>query len=177
MSLRPLSLLLAVAACAHSGPGTPPLRTVERVDLDRYMGTWYEIASFPQSFQKGCVASTADYTLRPDGEVTVLNRCRDGSFDGKERSATGRAWVVDPQTNARLEVSFFWPFRGDYWIIDLDPEYRWAVVGAPNRKYLWILARQRTLDEAIYQGIVSRAQAQGFEPSRLQRTPQPPAGG
>ncbi|MBK6849084.1 MAG: lipocalin family protein [Proteobacteria bacterium] len=134
----------------------PPLQTVARVELSRYLGTWYEIANFPQRFQRGCTATMATYTLRADGDLEVLNRCRKGSLDGKEKSALGRARVVDSTTNAKLEVSFFRPFWGDYWIIDLGADYEHAVVGHPGRDYLWILARQPTLAEATYQGIVER---------------------
>jgi apolipoprotein D and lipocalin family protein len=146
---------------------------VERVDLGRYTGTWFEISAIPQRFQKGCVATSATYTLRPDGQIDVLNRCRKEKLDGPEKSARGKAWVVDPRTNAKLKVSFFWPFRGDYWIIDLDPEYRFAVVGHPDRTYCWILARERHMDEATYEGILERLRGQGYDTGRLVRTLQP----
>ncbi len=151
----------------------PPLETVAHVDLSRYVGTWYEIASFPQSFQRGCTATTATYTLREDGDVDVLNRCRKGSVDGEERSARGRARVVDRATNAKLKVSFFRPFWGDYWIVDLADDYSYAVVGHPGRDYLWILARTPTMADATYRSILARLQAQGYETSRLVRTLQP----
>ena len=166
------ALALAAAACAHA-PSGPPLRTVERVDLARYAGTWYEIATIPMSFQKGCVAVTATYRPLPDGDVEVVNRCRDGTLDGKERSATGRAWPVDA-SNAKLEVQFFWPFKGDYWIVDLGPDYEYAVVGHPARKYLWILSRTPRMDEGLYQAILGRLREQGYDLARLERTLQPP---
>jgi apolipoprotein D and lipocalin family protein len=150
----------------------PPLETVPYVDLSRYLGTWYEIASFPQRFQRGCTATTATYTLRDDGDIDVLNRCREGSIDGKEKSALGRARVADRATNAKLEVSFFRPFWGDYWIIDLSDDYSYAVVGHPSRDYLWILARNPTMAEETYQSLVARLQARGYETSRLVRTRQ-----
>lgn len=102
----------------------PPLETVAHVDLARYLGTWYEIASFPHTLQRGCTATTATYSLRSDGDIDVLNRCRKGSIDGEEKTALGRARVVDRSTNAKLEVSFFRPFWGDYWIIYLDKDYQ-----------------------------------------------------
>jgi apolipoprotein D and lipocalin family protein len=158
----------------------PPLQAVPRVEIARYLGTWYEIANFPQRFQRGCTGTTATYTLRDDGEIDVFNRCRKDSLDGEEKSARGRARVVDRVTNAKLEVSFFRPFWGDYWIIDLSDDYSYAVVGHPGRDYLWILARGPTMAEGTYQGITARLQAQGYETSRLVRTPQvkvaPPAG-
>jgi apolipoprotein D and lipocalin family protein len=151
----------------------PPLKTVPHVDLARYLGTWYDVASFPQRFQRGCTGTTATYTKRPDGEVDVLNRCRRGSLEGKEDSARGRARVADGATNAKLKVSFFRPFWGDYWIIDLGPDYEYAVVGHPSRDYLWIISRTPTIDAAVYDGIIARLRAQGYEVERLNRTPQP----
>jgi len=152
----------------------PQLETVAHVDLSRYIGTWYEIANFPQIFQRGCTATTASYTLRGDGDIDVLNRCRKGSIDGEEKSALGRAHVVDRSTNAKLVVSFFRPFWGDYWIIDLADDYSYAVVGHPSRDYLWILSRTPSMDPGLYEGILRRLAAQGYETSRIVRTSQPP---
>jgi apolipoprotein D and lipocalin family protein len=165
--------LAMLAGCAPSGPGLPPLHTVAQVDLPRYMGTWYEIASYPHRFQKGCVASRADYRLLADGKVEVVNQCREERLDGPLKSVTGTARVVDATTNARLEVSFFRPFWGDYWIIDLDPGYRWAMVGHPSRDYLWILSRTPTLDETVYQQLLAGLPAKGYDQARLRRTLQP----
>ncbi len=150
----------------------PRLQTVQQVDLNRYMGTWYEIASFPQRFQKGCVASMATYSLRKDGKVTVLNQCRNRALDGKLRTAKGTAWVVDKHTNAKLKVRFFWPFSGDYWIIDLGPDYEYAVVGHPDRTYLWILCRKPQMDSDTYEGILQRLKAQHYDVGRLKKTVQ-----
>ncbi len=174
---RATHLLWAILAAGCSTSTTerqrlPRLETVAHVDLSRYVGTWYEIASFPQSFQRGCTATTATYTLRKDGDIDVLNRCRQGALDGEERSARGRARVVDRATNAKLEVSFFRPFWGDYWIIDLADDYSYAVVGHPGRDYLWILARTPTMPDPTYQRILARLRAQGYETSRLVRTVQ-----
>jgi apolipoprotein D and lipocalin family protein len=148
----------------------PPLETVAYVDLSRYLGTWHEIASFPQRFQRGCTATTANYTLRPDGDIDVLNSCRLGSVDGSEKTALGRARVTDRTTNAKLEVSFFRPFWGAYWIVDLAEDYSYAVVGHPGRDYLWILSRTSTMTEPTYQAIALRLEKQGYETSRLVRT-------
>ena len=153
----------------------PQLETVAHVDLSRYIGTWYEIANFPQIFQRGCTATTASYTLRGDGDIDVLNRCRKESIDGEEKLAIGRAHVVDLTTNAKLVVSFFRPFWGDYWIIDLADDYSYAVVGHPSRDYLWILSRTPSMDPGLYEGILRRLAAQGYETSRLVRTLQPPS--
>ncbi len=169
---------LGCATSATKRLGLPPLQTVAHVELSRYLGTWYEIASFPQRFQRGCTATTATYTLRADGDIDVLNRCRKGTLDGEKDSALGRARVVDRSTNAKLEVSFFRPFWGDYWIIDYADDYSYAVVGHPGRDYLWILAREPTMAEETYQRIIERLQVQGYETRRLVRTLQvavPPA--
>jgi len=151
----------------------PPLQTVPQVELDRYLGTWYEIARFPQWFQKNCVASKATYALREDGKMTVLNECRDKTLDGKLRTAKGTAWAVDKNTNAKLKVRFFWPFSGDYWVIDLGPDYEYAVVGHPKRTYLWILSRTPRMDPGTYDAILERLKAQGYDLGPLIKTPQP----
>lgn len=163
--------LLAVLGCA----GRPePLPVVEHVNLERYLGTWYEIARYPAPFQEGCTATTATYSLREDGEIRVMNRCHVGSPSGELREAEGRARVVDPETNAKLEVTFFWPFWGDYWILALDDEYRWSLVGEPRRKYLWILSRTPVMSEETYRAILQRLPALGYDPDRLIVTEQPP---
>ena len=165
--------LCGCAATTTERRRLPELKTVLHVDLSRYLGTWYDIASFPQRFQQGCTGTTATYALRADGDLDVLNRCRKGSLDGEEDSASGRARVVDKTTNAKLKVSFFRPFWGDYWIIDLGSDYEYAVVGHPGRDYLWILSRTPVMDPAVYQGILERLKAQGYEVGRLNRTLQP----
>ncbi len=172
-TVPPLLLLIGLAGMARA---QLPLETVERVDIDRYLGTWFEIASYPAWFAKNCTGVTAEYSLRGDDRLQVVNRCYKGSLDGKLKEARGRAKVVDQDTNAKLKVSFFGPFWGDYWVIDLDSEYRWAVVGEPKRKYLWILSRTPTLDQETLEGILSRLPAMSYDPDRLQWTPQPETG-
>ena len=155
---------------AAASSGQPGLQTTPRVDLLRYMGSWYEIARLDHRFQKDCIGSSAEYTLRSDGEVDVLNRCVSGK-DGSRREAKGRAWSVDPVTNSRLKVSFFWPFRGDYWIVELGENYEYSVVGSPDRKYLWVLAREPVMDETLYSGIVERLRRLGYPVDSLVRRP------
>jgi len=159
-----------LAAC---GGRHPELPTVEHLDLQRYLGTWYEIARYPAPFQEGCVATGATYSLREDGGIRVLNRCLVERFDGELREAEGRAKIVDKNTDAKLKVTFFWPFYGDYWVLGLGPDYEWALVGAPSRKYLWILSRSRQMDPAVYADIVARLPALGYDPEQLLVTPQP----
>lgn len=157
-----------LASCVFSPHGSDMLavQTVAHVDLNRYVGLWYEIGRYPNSFQKGCRDSTAMYTVRPDGEIDVLNSCRD-ERDNKLREAKGRAWVVDKTSNARLKVTFFWPFRGDYWIIDLGREYEYAVVGTPNRQYLWILSRTPEMHPDVLAKILENIDKQGFDRDKL----------
>lgn len=134
---------------AAQSPGlvNAPVASVAAVDLARYAGKWFEIASFPMFFQRQCVGDTsASYALGADGRVEVSNRCRtENGFD----EAKGVATVVEGWGNSRLKVSFFWPFKSDYWVMGLDNDYRWAVVGNPNRKYLWVLSRTPQLLQTL----------------------------
>ena len=161
------SLVVLVAASSDPKDKLPPVETVKGVDLVRYMGKWFEIAAFPQRFQKGCHCTTAEYELTAKSNVQVVNTCRRGGADGKVSRAKGKAWVVPNSGNARLKVQFFWPFKGNYWIIDLAEDYSYAVVGDPTRKYLWILSRTARMDAALYAEIAARTAAQGFDTSRL----------
>lgn len=148
------------------------LSTVPYVDLAKYAGKWYEIASFPQRFQKGCNCTTAEYTLTDKGYVIVENRCNRDSINGRQTYIKGKAFVVANNGNAKLKVQFFWPFKGDYWIIDLAKDYSYAVVGHPNRKYLWILSRTPTMNETIYRQIIASIQDKGFDSTKIKRTTQ-----
>jgi len=170
---RLFALAPLCAAALGCGAPLPPPTTVARVDLDRYLGRWFEIARLPFRVQRGCHGTTATYSRSPDGTLRVVNRCRDGSLTGKVRTAVGKAWVVDRGTNAKLKVQFFWPFRGDYWVLALGPDYEWALVGTPSRRYLWILSRTPALPPATFDDIVRQAAAQGYDTTRLLRTPQP----
>ena len=168
--LLPL-LLISLLGCDE--PETSTLQAVPSVDVEQYMGTWYEIANFPMRFQEGCTGTTATYALDGD-QVSVVNRCFKDSLDGEEEVAKGRARVVDTETNAKLEVSFFRPFWGAYWIIDLADDYSYAVVGHPDRSYLWILSRTPQLDEQVYAGILERlVDESGYDLSNLKVTEQP----
>jgi apolipoprotein D and lipocalin family protein len=141
------------------------------VDLRQYLGRWYEIARYEQSFQRGCKGVTADYALRADGSIDVLNRCRKGQ--GKISAARGRAKVVDAQTGAKLKVSFFGPFYGDYWVLDHADDYSWSIVGEPSGRYLWILHREATPPEAQVRQLIERARGLGYDTAMLLRTEQP----
>lgn len=175
--MKALSFILLcglIAGC--SAERQDPLDTVPYVDLQKYMGTWYEIASFPNWFQQDCTGTTANYSLNSDHTVTVINKCFKSNLTGKEITANGTAYVPDPTTNSKLKVSFFGPFYGDYWIIELGANYDYAVVGHPNRKYLWILSRIPQMDIGLYNQIVNRLKIKKFDVTRLQKTVQPPLG-
>ncbi|MBK7305489.1 MAG: lipocalin family protein [Saprospiraceae bacterium] len=165
-----ISLLGSFSFIKNSKNPDQSLQTVPRVDLQKYAGKWFEIASFPQSFQKGCYCTTAEYTLHEKGYVIVENRCNKGSVDGKQSYIRGKAFVEKGSGNAKLKVQFFWPFKGKYWIIDLADDYSYAVVSNPNRKYLWILSRTPTIGVTLYGQILERLELKGFDISKLQKT-------
>ena len=168
------AFVASLACLALSVHAETPVVSVAEVNLARYAGKWYEIASFPMFFQRNCVGdTTAEYALTPEGEVSVTNRCRTA---GGVDEARGKAWTLADGNNARLKVSFFWPFRSDYWVIGLDPDYRWGVVGNPNRKYLWILSRTPQLDKNLQEAALKTATTQGFDLKQLNYTLQRAAG-
>jgi apolipoprotein D and lipocalin family protein len=169
--VRPLLIASLLATTLVQAPAT--VRTVPAVDLDRYAGDWFEVARYPNWFERKCTGEVrASYARRADGDIDVVNRC--GKADGKVTEARGVARVVDPGTRAKLQVRFapavlsFLPFVwGDYWIIGLADDYSWAVVGSPDRKYLWILVRRSRLDPATFARAVETAVANGFDTSQL----------
>lgn len=161
----------AAVAVGAFATAHPPLETVRSLDLKRYAGKWYEIASFPARFQKNCTCTTAEYGLNPDGTVSVRNRC----FDTKKnrmRGISGRAFRKDPSEPGRLKVQFFFPFKGDYQVIQLSDDYSAALVGTPDRKYLWVLSRTTTLPETTFQQFLTTARNQGFDLAKLRLTQQ-----
>ena len=169
MFFRWIPVLLSSWAISGCTSG-PELQTVQSVDLSRYAGQWHEIESFPHWFQRGCTNSLARYTPLSDGKIEVVNTCQK---NGRTTSIRGVARVVPGSNNSKLKVRFFGPFEGDYWILDLDPNYRWVAVGHPNRQYLWILARTPDLDETTLRGIRERLRQQGFDTNRLIKTVSP----
>lgn len=158
-----IALTLAIAGCGVFG--NAPV-TVDSVEITRYAGRWYEIARYPNFFEQGCVGVTADYGIRDDGLVSVVNTCRVDDLDGPTEVIEGTARTVD-DTGAKLKVRFFGPFEGDYWIIDLGEEYEYAVVSDPARLFLWILSRTPQMDADVYEGITARLAEQGFDLDRL----------
>jgi len=154
------------------------LQTVSSVDLKQYSGKWYEIARYPNKFQDQCVGNTAaTYTIKKENKIEVLNECV--TEKGVVDKAKGEARIVDKNTNAKLEVRFAPKFLsfisavwGDYWIIDLDENYKYAAIGDPKREYFWILSRDPKIDDATYQNILRRAETKGFNPAKVIKTPQ-----
>jgi apolipoprotein D and lipocalin family protein len=146
-----MCVIILFIGCSNKYPHLP---TVKKVDLEQYTGTWYEIARFEHFFEKGCKNVTATYELKNDGDVRVINRCT--MIENNEKKvATGVAYPID-NTNSKLKVSFFRPFYGDYWILDLDENYKYALVGSPSREYLWILSRTKTISDKTKNSILKK---------------------
>lgn len=167
---------LVLAGCAALGAKHPVgnaavPQPAKAVELSRYLGRWYEIARYEQGFQKDCEGVTADYALRADGGIDVLNRCR--KPDGRISNARGRAKIVDAATNAKLKVSFFGPFFGDYWVLDHADDYSWSIVGEPSGRYLRLLSREARPGEARVTELVERARTLGYDTAMLRMTAQP----
>ncbi|WP_373514927.1 lipocalin family protein [Persicitalea sp.] len=165
------SLVGATAYFLTACRSSKPLETVRRVDIKKYAGKWFEIASFPSRFQKNCTCTTAEYTINDDGTVAVDNRCYNAKKK-KWEGITGKAFVRNDDTNAELAVQFFWPLKGDYYIIALADDYSYAMIGVPSRDYLWILSRKREMPQSTFEKLSAIAIKKGFDVSRLRRTKQ-----
>ena len=161
--MKKLILLLSVILFTACSNPKPPLPTVEKVDIDRYLGTWYEIARYEHFFEKGCSDISAIYSLKDNGDIDVLNRC---TKDGELSEANGVAYATD-ETNSKLKVSFFRPFYGNYWILMLDETYSYVVIGEPNREYFWILSRTKKLDASVKKEILSKLPELGYQEDKL----------
>ena len=170
--------ILILSLSAHGQSSDVPVKTIPSLDVQRYLGAWYEIAKYPNWFQKKCVSNTkAVYSSRADGTLKVLNSCK--TADGEVSEAEGTARQIGAKDSPKLEVRFapawlsFIPMVwGDYWVIDLDPRYQVAVVSDPRREYLWILSRTPQLDKKVYEETLARIQAQQFDIRKLEPTPQ-----
>ncbi len=173
--LAAITLVVIVAISTGCTSVDKPLRTVPHVDLPRYMGDWYVIANIPYFAEKGCFDSVESYASRPDGNIDNWFTCRKDSFDAPmKRKATARAVVQDKVSNAVWHVRLFKIISVQYFVLDLDPDYQWMVVGHPSRNYGWIMARGKTLDEVNYQKAMSTLTAQGYDVTRFRKVPQSP---
>ena len=180
--MKPLSLLLAIGIGTLSGACVPleklPVGNAnvpepsKPVDLSRYLGKWYEQARYEANFQAGCEAVSAQYALKPDGHVSVINSCRQGSPSGALKRSEASARVVEGSKGTKLKVTFFWPFEGDYWVLDRAPDYSWSIVGEPSGRYLWILTRSPAITPQQYSTLVGRAKTLGYNTALLRRTQQ-----
>ncbi len=155
-------VLFLFTACSYKDPS---IKSVQKVDLDRYLGSWYEIARYEHRFEKDCKNVIATYSIKENKKIEVINSCTKITTNNKTE-AIGEAYVVD-NTNSKLKVSFFWPFYGNYWIIMLDEDYSYAVVSEPSKKYLWILSRDKKLDENIKDNILKRLESLDYDLSKL----------
>jgi apolipoprotein D and lipocalin family protein len=173
-SLIGSAFVALLSSCATS-PSKLPLKTVPKLDLKRFMGDWYVFAHIPYSLEKGKVGTLDRYALRPDGRIQNSFLFRRYSLDSPLEEWKGVAWVHDKASNAEWRVQFVWPFRMPYLVIDLDPDYQWAVIGYPSRKLAWVLSRKTTLGDSTYRGILNRMEMQGYDTSLLVKVPQRPA--
>lgn len=165
-------LLIIFSAFWSSCKNYPPLEVVKNVDLKRYIGKWYEIARLPHSFEKNCYCVTAEYQFTDKDYIKVINSCKKGSSKGEISIANGKAFIVENSNNAKLEVQFFWPFKGDYWIIELADDYSYAMIGHPNREYFWILSRTPKIDDELYNSLLLKAKDKGFDITKIIKTVQ-----
>lgn len=164
--------ILFAAMMINSANAQDKPAVVSSVDLNRYKGLWYEIARLPNRFERKLKCASAEYSLREDGKIKVINRGNYISEPEKTNIATGVAWIPDKNSPAKLKVQFFWPFSGNYWIMDLDKDYKWVLVGEPSFKYLWILAREKKMDEQTYQMLLKKAVANGYDVKEIIRVEQ-----
>ena len=172
LSIGILSICL-LAACMSMPRGNPQVPEPQKpVETSRYLGRWYELARYENSFEKGCEGVTADYSLRPDGNIRVLNTCRKGSPAGPQKSSEGKAKIVDGSRNSKLKVSFFGPFYGNYWVLDRADDYSWSIVGEPSGKYLWVLHRKPKISDAERLRLYQRVKGLGYNLNLLRETAQ-----
>ena len=145
---------------------------VKELDIDRYLGKWYEIARYDHRFERGLVCVTASYSFRDDGKIKVVNSGFKETINGQKSEAIGKAKIPDPNVTSKLKVSFFWFFYGDYFVLELDENYHWAVIGSSNDKYLWILSRTPQMDETVYHELLIKLTARGYDIDKLIRVAQ-----
>ena len=158
--------LLFLTAC--SGQNKMIDKTVvKELNVERYLGKWYEIARYDHSFERGMVGVTAIYSMREDGKIKVVNSGYEGTLDGKKTEAIGKAKIPDPNTPSKLKVSFFWIFYGDYFVLELDKNYQWAIIGSSSDNYLWILSRTPQMEKQLYDELLEKITKRGYDVGKL----------
>jgi lipocalin len=170
-----IALILAISFISVMGKGQNSMidkTVVKELDIERYLGTWYEISRYDHRFEHGLVGVTATYSFREDGKLKVLNEGFKGSINGKRSEAIGKAKIPNPDLPSKLKVSFFWFFYGDYFVLELDENYQWAVIGSRSDKYLWILSRTSQMDENLYDELLARLTKRGYDVAKLIRVEQ-----
>lgn len=169
--------ITVVLSCAEQKTkGQPHMidkTVVKALDIERYLGTWYEIARYDHRFERGLVGVTATYSYRKDGKIKVVNSGHKETLDGQKSEAVGKAKVPNPDVPAKLKVSFFWFFYGDYFVLELDEDYQWAVIGSSADKYLWILSRTPQMDKKLYQELLDKLTQRGYDVNDLIKVEQP----
>ena len=175
MSKIRLLLLLSLFftfSCTNTNSQMLDKTTVKELDLNRYLGTWYEIARFPHSFEKNMVGVTATYSLRDDGKIRVLNQGYKNTLNGELSVAEGKAKIPDPSEPGKLKVSFFWIFYGDYNVLELDENYQYVMIGSSTDKYFWILSRTPQMSPETYEMLLEKARKRGYNLDKLVKVPQ-----
>ena len=176
MQKRVLMLIFSVLlifSCTKTNSQMIDKTTVKELDLNRYLGTWYEIARFPHSFEKNLVGVTATYGLRKDGKIEVLNQGFKNTLDGEQSKAVGKAKIPDKSEPGKLKVSFFWIFYADYFVLQLDKNYQYVMIGSSSDKYFWILSRTPQMESANYEMLMQNARKRGYNLDNLYKVPQP----
>jgi lipocalin len=168
-----IPFLLMAFSCTKTNSQMIDTNTVKELDLNRYLGTWYEIARFPHSFEKGMAGVTANYSLRDDGKIRVLNKGYKNGLNGKLSIAEGKAKIPDQSQPGKLKVSFFWIFYGDYYVLELGPNYDYVMIGSSSPKYFWILSRTPQMEETTYNMLLDKARQRGYNLDNLEKVPQP----
>lgn len=172
-----IAVALLTTACSMFAKGPVGNKTVpqpaQSVDLNKYLGRWYEYARYENRFERDCEGVTADYSLRDDGMIKVVNTCHQDSVDGKIKTAEAKAKIVTGSDNAKLKVSFFGPFYGDYWVLDHAKDYSWSIVGEPSGRYLWLLFRNPHPSAKDLSVVESRVKQLGYDLTLLRKTKQP----
>jgi len=140
---------------------------VKELKIDRYLGKWYEISRFDHTFERGLVGVTASYSIREDGKIKVVNSGYKKTLDGQKSEVNGKAKIPDPRVPSKLKVSFFWFFYADYFVLELDKNYQWAVIGSSSDNYLWILCRTPQMEKSLYDELLDKIKSRGYDVKKL----------